>query len=181
MYFITGNIGKFNETKHYINDLEQLDIDLVEIQSLDPQKIIEHKLHEASKVYDGEFIVEDTCFYLECLNGLPGPYIKWFEKTVGLEGIYNIAKGFNNFNAKVVITFGYLDKSKSIHYFSTEKVGTVVFPRGTNGFGWDPIFVPDGHTKTHAEMSVDELKEVKLRGKVAKQVQEYLDKENSTT
>ena len=148
---------------------------MIEIQSLDPQKIIEHKLHEASKIHSGEFIIEDTCFYLECLNGLPGPYIKWFEKTIGLEGIYKIASAFNNFNAKVVITFGYLDKTKSIHYFSIEAKGTVVFPRGNNGFGWDSIFVPEGQTKTHAEMSVEELKAVKLRGKVAKQVNDYIN------
>lgn len=176
MYLITGNANKFKETAQFIPNLEQLDIDLTEIQSLDPKEIIKHKLQEATKVHKGEFLVEDTSFYMECLNDLPGPYIKWFEKSIGLAKIYEIAKAFNNFEAKVVITFGYMDKNKNTHYFEATRNGTIVYPRGNNGFGWDPIFVPEGHTKTHAEMSKEELKQIKLRGEAAQKVHEHLSK-----
>jgi len=44
---------------------------LPELQEIDARKIIEAKLIEARKYHDGEFIVEDTSLYLNCLNGLP--------------------------------------------------------------------------------------------------------------
>ena len=67
--------------------MEQSDIDLTEIQSVDPKEIIEHKLNEAKKHMKGNLVVEDTSLYFEALNGLPGPLIKWFLKTVGNEGL----------------------------------------------------------------------------------------------
>ena len=60
LVFITGNIGKHNEAKEVIPEIIRKDIDLVEIQEIDPKKIIEHKLHEAeSSVSDESFVVED--------------------------------------------------------------------------------------------------------------------------
>ena len=82
LYFITGSKGKFAEVQLIIPNLKQLNIDLPEIQELDPKKIIEAKLQSAFEHRSGEFIVEDTSLYLDCLNGLPGPLIKWFIKTI---------------------------------------------------------------------------------------------------
>ena len=92
LYFITGNKNKFEEAKAMIPSLQQLDMDLVEIQSTDAHEIIRAKLNEALKYHEGELIVEDTSLYLSCLNGLPGPLIKWFLKSIGNEGIYNLTK-----------------------------------------------------------------------------------------
>lgn len=83
IYFITGNKNKFEEVRAILPDAEQLDIDLPEIQEIDAHGIIRAKLHAAFAHEEGEFIVEDLSFYLECLNGLPGPLIKWFLKTIG--------------------------------------------------------------------------------------------------
>jgi inosine/xanthosine triphosphate pyrophosphatase family protein len=76
--FITGNKNKFAEAQKIISNLEQLDVDLPEIQEIDAKKVIEAKLQEARNLFEGEFVVEDTSLYLDCLNGLPGPLIKWF-------------------------------------------------------------------------------------------------------
>src|SRR3989338_2532354 len=92
LYFITENKNKFEEVKSVIPDIEHLDMELPEIQEMDPKKIIEAKLKEAMNYKAGEFIVEDTGLYLECLKGLPGPLVKWFLKTIGLGGISQIAK-----------------------------------------------------------------------------------------
>ena len=94
LYFITGNKGKLAEVQSILGNVEALDIDLPEIQSLDAQEIIKAKLEEAQKDQTGEFIVEDNSLYLEGLNGLPGPLIKWFEEALGNEGIALIADKF---------------------------------------------------------------------------------------
>ena len=83
LYFITGNKNKFEEVKSILPNTEQLDIDLPEIQDIDAKIIIRAKLLAALKHKDGEFIVEDTSLYLDCLGGLPGPLIKWFMKNMG--------------------------------------------------------------------------------------------------
>src|SRR3989339_330772 len=124
IHFITGNKNKFEEAKEIINNLEQLDIDLPEIQSIDPEEIIKAKLSEALKHHKGEFIVDDTSVYLDCLNGLPGPLIKWFLKSLGREGIYNLCEKMGNNNATAKTVIGYTN-GKEIQYFSGELKGTI--------------------------------------------------------
>lgn len=53
--------------------------------------------------------------------------------------------------------------------------GTIVHPRGDNGFGWDPIFQPDGKETTFAEMSEDEKNEISHRSKALLSFREYLE------
>ena len=75
LHFITGNKGKFNEAKAIFPEVQQLDLELEEIQSLDARVIAEHKLRQALSKQDGEFFIEDTSLYLGCLNRFPRPLI----------------------------------------------------------------------------------------------------------
>ncbi len=71
LYFITGNKNKFKEFEYILGkgNIEQLDIDLPELQEIDPHKIIMHKLEEALKHHKGPILIEDTSLYLDCLGG----------------------------------------------------------------------------------------------------------------
>src|SRR5438552_1780554 len=91
--------SKFEDLRALLPKIERSDIDLPEIQEVDSQKIIEVKLKRAFIHHKGEFIVEDTSLCFDALNGLPGPFIKWFLKTIGTEGLYKIAQSFENMNA----------------------------------------------------------------------------------
>lgn len=162
IYFITGNEGKLKEAKEIMPEIEGLNIDLEEIQSLDAHEIIKHKLEEARKKHNGNFVVEDTSLYIECLNNLPGPFIKWFMKTLGNEGIYNLVKNFDNKKATAKCLIG-LFHNDNIEYFESSITGTIVSPRGENGFGWDKIFVLDGYNKTFAEMTDEEKNKISMR------------------
>ncbi len=160
--FITGNRDKLAEVQSILGEVVGLDIDLVEIQSLDAHEIIKAKLEEAQKHQAGEFIVEDTSLYLTATNGLPGPLIKWFMKSIGNDGLYKIAEAFGNFEAEAKTMIGYSDYTNNIQFFEGTIKGTIVPPRG-EGFGWDPIFQPAGHTKTFAEMDQNEKNEISMR------------------
>jgi len=94
LYFITGNKNKFAEVSAILPSVEQIDIDLPEVQDIDAKEIIKAKLLEALNHKQAKFIVEDTSLYFNCLNGLPGPLIKWFMKTVGNEGLFNMVKNW---------------------------------------------------------------------------------------
>lgn len=162
LYFITGNKGKIAEVKNIFGDVEALDIDLLEIQSLDAHEIIRAKLEEAQKHQTGEFIVEDTSLYLEGLKGLPGPLIKWFMKTIGNDGLYKLAQAFGNFNAEAKVIIGYSNARGEISFHEGATKGTIVAPRG-EGFGWDPIFQPNGYSKTFGELSTEEKNSFSMR------------------
>ncbi len=156
LYFVTGNAGKFAEVKSYLPSVEQLPIDLVEVQSNDAKDIITAKLKEAQKNCLGEILVEDTSLYFKGLNGLPGPLIKWFMKSLGVEGLSSLATQIGNNTATAVSIFGYISQNGDISFFEGSVDGVIVESRGSNGFGWDSIFMPTGSSKTFAEMSVEE-------------------------
>ncbi len=162
LYFITGNKGKLAEVQSILGNVEALDIDLPEIQSLDAHEIIKAKLEEAKKHQTGEFIVEDTSLYFEGLKGLPGPLIKWFMKTVGNEGLYKMAGAFGNPNAEAKTIIGYSNAQGEISFHEGTIKGTIVAPRG-EGFGWDPIFQPEGYSKTFGELSAEEKNSFSMR------------------
>ena len=174
LYFITGNRNKFEEAKSILSDLKQLDIDLPEIQEIDAHEIIKAKLCEALKHEKGELIVEDTSLYLDCLNGLPGPLIKWFLKTIGNEGLVNFVQKLGNDRAQARTIIGYAKNPEEIHFFEGVVRGIIVYPRDGTHFGWDPIFQPEGCTRTFSEMGPDEKNKISMRRMAFDKLKQFL-------
>jgi non-canonical purine NTP pyrophosphatase (RdgB/HAM1 family) len=176
LYFITGNKSKFDEVQSIFGNVEQLDIDLPEIQDIDAKNIIRAKLLEALQHKEGEFIVEDTSLYFDCLKGLPGPLIKWFLKTIGNEGLADIAAKLANYEAEAKTVIGYAKNHEQIYFFEGSIKGKVVRPKGSSGFGWDPIFQPNGLHKTFAEMNSDEKNSISMRRAALNKLKEFAAK-----
>lgn len=181
MYFLTGNAGKLREVQALIPTIQQLDVDLPELQSLDPHDIIRAKLEAAFKHHDGPLLVEDTSLHLDGLHGLPGPLVKWFEKTVGDDGIHTMAQAFGNTRATACVVIGYAARPGDMHFFEGTIEGQIVAPRGKNGFGWDVILQPDGHDRTFAEMSADEKNTMSMRRIAVEKLRTYLKGEGVLT
>lgn len=174
LYFITGNKEKFEELKFIVPDIEQLDIDFPENQELDAKKIIKAKIDAAFTHHNGEFIVEDTGLYLDCLNGFPGPLIKWLLAAVGADGLFRIVDKMGNDHATAKTIIGYGKNPDDLYFFEGDVAGIIVSPRGASGFGWDPIFRPDGHMKTFAEMDREKKNEVSMRRIAADHLRDFL-------
>jgi len=175
--FITGNQGKFEEVQKALLPIKviQIKADLEEIQEIDPQKVIEHKLKEAKKRFKGEILIEDTSGFFQGFKGkLPGPFIKWFLEVLEPEGLYKLAKSTGNVNAEFKSIFGYSDKFGKIKYFEASIFGTMVKPRGHGGFGLDPVFLPKGSSKTLAELKEQTLPESSMRFLAALKLKAYL-------
>jgi len=150
--FITGNPKKLEELKRVLPenlDITHRALDLTEIQSLDPHEIVSHKLREAYEQIGQPVLVEDVSAELKSLNGLPGPFIKFFMQRLGDDALYKIA--IENDEVRIVCTMGYFDGTTE-HIVDGEMQGTVVAPRGDGAFGFDPVIVPDGYDKTVAEL-----------------------------
>ncbi|MDO8668823.1 MAG: non-canonical purine NTP pyrophosphatase [Candidatus Buchananbacteria bacterium] len=174
LYFITGNKNKFREVGSLIPGLKQLDIDLPEIQEIDARAIIQTKLQEAFKHTNGEFIVEDTSLYMDCLNGLPGPLIKWFLQAIGNHGLAKLAISSGNRRAYASTIIGYGKSPKEIFYFKGALNGQIVMPQGHSDFGWDPIFLPNGYEQTFAQMTEADKNKISMRRMAVNKLKDFL-------
>jgi len=175
LYFVTWNAKKFSEAKTLFPNLEQLDIDLPEIQSLDSQEILRYKLDVARKQFpDRKIIVEDTSLVFAAWNGLPGPLVKWYLESVGDRGIWQMIAWFANKKAQALCTIGYAD-GDIIEFFHGITDGFVVEPTVQTDFGRDALFQPDGYDKTFAHMTTEEKSSISHRGKALKLLYEYLN------
>ncbi|NDC36557.1 MAG: non-canonical purine NTP pyrophosphatase [Proteobacteria bacterium] len=172
--FATSNLGKFKEAEHVLPGLRLLSIELPELQELDTQKITSAKLQHVLAQGLTEVIVEDVALHFEGLNGLPGPLVKWFLKSLRAQGLYDMAARTGNLRVEVVAVVGYLDSHGKIFFFEGRVKGTLVPPRGGDGFGWDPIFVPEGSPKSFAEMSNAEKSTVSHRGRALEALRAHL-------
>ena len=174
LYFITGNKNKFTEVSAILPNVKQLDIDLPEIQDVDAREIVKAKLLEALNHRQAEFIIEDTSLYFDCLNGLPGPLIKWFMKTIGNDGLFNIVEKLGNNKAEAKTIIGYAKNPDEIYYFEGSIRGTIVSPKGKRDFGWDPIFQPNGYSRSFAELTQEEKNNISMRRIALDKLKEFI-------
>ncbi len=177
--FVTGNKAKVFEISNLLAPIkiEQLNIDLDEIQEIDSKKVIEHKLKQAFKHHAGPFIIDDSSLYLSCFDyKLPGPFIKWFNVAIGTKAIYEMCNKMGDFKARAITCIALAENSKSIKYFAGELKGKITKPKGKWGFGYDPIFMPEGFTKTLSELKADKNFTLSPRGVAITKLKKYLTK-----
>ncbi len=169
VYLVAGNASKLTEWRRLFPKsygLEAVDLDLDEIQSLDLEEIIKDKARRAYEQVQKPVIVEDVAAGLEELGGLPGPFIKYFEMTLGRDALYQLARSKKP-RALVTITIAYYDGREYV-VTSADNAGHVVVATGENGFGFDVCFVPDGHSKTFAQMTSAEKDAISHRAQAIK-------------
>jgi len=163
--FVTGNENKVREARQILEiSLEQVSVEnLVEIQTNDLDELVRHKSRQAHEALGCPVLVEDSGLIFTAWKGLPGVLVKWFESTVGCEGLLKMLEGFDTREAFAVCCVAVHD-GKEIRVAKGQVRGTIANRiRGTNGFGWDVIFIPDGHDRTYAEMSADEKNTISHR------------------
>ena len=156
--FVTGNSNKVRETVAILGvPLEGIKVDgLIEIQTLDIEELVHHKCQQAYDSLKCSVLVEDSGLLFNAWDGLPGPMIKWFEGTVGCNGMLRMLQTFEDRSAIAVSCFAIYD-GKDIKIARGEVEGSIATEiRGSHGFGWDVIFVPKGYGKTYAEMKSEE-------------------------
>ena len=160
IYFVTHNKGKYHEAyrimEGYSVELYPLDIGKVEIQSDDVGEIALQAALNAYSRMRGPVVVDDTGLFISSLNGFPGPYAEYVYRTIGIDGLLKLMKDIYNrkayFETAVAIVFPPWEK-----VFKERIEGKLIrSPKGSGGFGFDPIFMPNGLKKTFAEMTIEE-------------------------
>lgn len=154
--FISGNQNKIDYLSQTLGfELPHQKIDLDEIQSSDPKVVIEHKVKQAYQIVGQPVLVEDTSLSFNALDGLPGPFVKFFvDAQDGLENMCRMLDGFSDRSAYGSVIYGYYD-GENLHFFHGRLDGSIAKnPRGEGGYGWDRIFEPTGYDGlTRAELS----------------------------
>jgi non-canonical purine NTP pyrophosphatase (RdgB/HAM1 family) len=182
--FVTTNENKRREAQRILGvELEGAALgsdDVPEIQALDFAEVATHKARSA---YDAlgrppyPVIVEDSGLVVGAWNGLPGALTKWFLASVGNEGILGMLYGEDR-GARAVCAVAVADVSGEVRVFEGVVQGEVApEPRGEEGFGWDPIFVPRGSGLTYAEMG-ESKHEDSHRARAFRQVRGWLEKQS---
>jgi non-canonical purine NTP pyrophosphatase (RdgB/HAM1 family) len=168
---VTGNPGKLKEWRRLFPadfQLETADIDLDEIQSMDLEAIVVDKAQRAYAMLGKPVVVEDVSAGLDKLGGLPGPFIKYFELNLGMDALFQLTEHEGD-PATVVCMVAYYDDTTTL-VARGDIHGSVVSARGENGFGFDKVFMPDGHDKTYGEMAPHEKDAISHRSKAIRQL-----------
>lgn len=173
--FLTGNQNKIREARKILGiDIKHHNLDLDELQELDPFLISDHKVKQGWEAIQEPLFVMDQSIYIDCLNGFPGPLIKWFWEQVTLEKICEIAQFYNNpkIYTETLVT---LYDGKAVQHFTGRIDGTIPpTPRGDKGWGWDPIFIPEGQTLTYSEIEPEEVLGMRSHKIALEKLRDYL-------
>jgi non-canonical purine NTP pyrophosphatase (RdgB/HAM1 family) len=151
---VTGNLDKWREARRILEgELAHVRIDLPEIQAATTAEVALHKARAAFAELQRPVIVEDAGVELLALGGFPGPFIKFWETLGGLESICRAADGSQDRRVVAVCALGVCTGAEA-YVVEGRTSGTLAeHPRGTNGFGWDAIFIPEGDRRTFGEMT----------------------------
>lgn len=155
--FVTSNHNKAREAAEILGvRLRTVALDLPEMQDLDVARVAAVKAasaREALEDPDSPILVEDSGLVVGAWNGLPGALTKWFLTSVGNEGLLKMLAGEDDRSARAVCAVAISFADSPVHVFVGEVEGSIApEPRGAEDFGWDPIFVPGGYTRTYAEL-----------------------------
>lgn len=186
--FATGNKGKLKEVKE-IFDGSEFEIvswsDIGEVFEIieDGDTYQDNALIKAKAVfskYNCPVVADDSGLSVEQLDGSPGVYSARYagENCTFDDNNNKLMKELENFpqphKAKFVSCAVFYDGTEPV-YSIGELNGQIIHEfRGTNGFGYDPIFVPDGYEKTMAEMTLEEKNDLSHRGKAFEGLKEKL-------
>ena len=165
---MTGRAEKAEEAARLGFPLERIDLDLAEVQALDPAVVARAKVESAWERLRRPVVVEDSGLEIRAWGGFPGALVKWLEKSAGLEGIARMLDPFPDRSARAVCALAAFDGEHLVT--ARGEAGGVIAPapRGGKGFGWDSLFVPDGSSRTFAEMEPAEKDSVSHRGRAWK-------------
>jgi XTP/dITP diphosphohydrolase len=186
--FATKNPGKIRE----VNDILKTDsIKLVSLLELDdvPDIIEDGLTFEENAKIKAEIIYktygipamgDDSGLTVEQLDGEPGVFSARYagENATDEENNDKLLYVLNSYSephhARFVCSAVYFDGSKFLTAYGEVKGQIIKKPRGNNGFGYDPLFLPDGYTMTSGELSMEEKNKISHRAKAFKKLKELI-------
>jgi len=179
IFFVTNNIHKFNEARMVLSEFNiataMLRLKPPEIQDDSIENIAKTCALRASEETGLPVIVEDAGLFIDALGGFPGPYSSYVYRTIGKEGILKLLEGCGNRRAEFKSAVAFCSPNCEVKVFSGSVRGVISRTiRGESGFGFDPIFEPEGFSGlTFGELSVEEKNMVSHRSRALRKFAEW--------
>lgn len=152
--FASTNKHKYAEINSILSaydiEIEFAPIDIVEIQSDSQQEIAIEKCRTAFAKLSKPVIVEDDGLFVNELNGFPGQYSAFVFKTIGNKGILKLMRTSKDRSASFHAILAFCDGNKPI-LFEGIKPGRIAGRETSGGWGYDPIFIPEGENLTFGQ------------------------------
>ena len=157
--FMSGNKNKIAEVQRILTpvgvDIVPVSRKIEELQTQDVYALVRDKLIKAFQEIGRPLFVEHTGLYLGGLNGLPAGLTQIFWDRLEANRFVNLVAGLADDKVTAKTVLGYCD-GREMHLFEGAIEGTVSrVPAGPEDFQWDCVFIPNGSTKTFAEMGTD--------------------------
>ena len=181
--FATKNNGKLREVKKILGDeyevVSLLDYENVPDVVEDKETFIDNAIKKAKEIFDlfnVPVIADDSGLSVEQLNGAPGVYSARYAgiNATDEENNKKLLSALKDFSqphkAKFICTAVYYDGKEYLSAEGEVKGEIIKVPRGNNGFGYDPLFLPDGFEFTTAELSLEEKNKISHRTKAFKEL-----------
>jgi XTP/dITP diphosphohydrolase len=170
IFFITSNKGKVQEATEKLRPLGfsvvQKDLGYPEVQADSLEEVAAWGASHIQEGFHSTFILEDAGLFIDALQGFPGVYSKYVFFTIGLAGILQLLEGVEKRQAVFQSVYAYSKPGKKPMIVIGECKGVISMKKqGTYGFGYDPIFIPDGAQKTFGEMTIEEKNQFSHRAK----------------
>lgn len=182
--FVTGNPDKLAEARRIWGAasgvaFEGVALDLPEIQSLDLSEVLRAKGAEAWRRLGRPLVVEETGFEIDAFGGFPGPLVKWMLEAMGPEGMAGAALATAERDGTAAGAVArcqvlYRDGEREVVGEGVARGTLVLPPRGEGGFGWDPVFLPEGESRTYGELPGEEKDRIGHRGQAWRNLREKL-------
>jgi XTP/dITP diphosphohydrolase len=181
IYFITSNKGKVREVK---NRLQIIDIQIIqknlgypEIQSNNLEDVTKFGLEYIKNKINYPFMIEDAGLFIDTLKEFPGVYSAYIFNCIGCDGILKLLNDAKDKNRKAYFksVIGYYGIDKKPYFFKGVCNGKISSTKsGNKGFGYDPIFIPDGEERTFAQMDATEKNYYSHRGSALNKLSDFL-------
>ena len=184
--FATHNSNKLKEVQEILKQFEIFGLDDIGCKEEIPETgstLVENSKIKAEYVwqtYKISCFADDTGLEVDALNGAPGVYSARYagdqkNNSANIELLLKNLKSetIRSARFKTVIT---LILNGEVHLFEGVVEGNITDElKGNEGFGYDPVFIPDGYDRTFAEMSSDEKNAISHRGRAIAKLVDFLN------
>tara|TARA_B100001167_G_scaffold180755_1_gene137278 strand:+ start:1840 stop:2400 length:561 start_codon:yes stop_codon:yes gene_type:complete len=156
LFFASSNEHKFKEVQRILSNLgvniKLFKTTLEEIQSNSLNEIAKRKAIDAFTKIQKPILIEDDGLFINSLNGFPGPYSSYAYDTIRNKGIIQLLQNSEHRDAKFVAIIAYYNGIDEVKLFESSIPGKISKEIEKGGWGYDPIFIPDGESKTYANV-----------------------------
>ena len=188
LVFATGNIHKLQEVQGLFKEGFALsclkDVNITEEIPETADNLVDNALQKARYVYEKCGIpcfADDTGLEVDALGGAPGVYSARYageqkDSKLNMLLLLKNMNGKNNRDARFRTIIAYIDENAQEHIFEGEIKGKIIENMaGENGFGYDPIFVPEGYKETFAELSSEIKNTISHRARAMEKFLSYIN------